>query len=657
MISLKTVKLKPFGGAETKKKERLIAAMVQARSFAVLLLLMFIGIKIVLFFTESAIELKGWEWIPIWPAMTYQHMLTALLYFAAFTGLLYLGGIDRRLGIAMLVLVGALQFVLPFLHISSLRVEQVVGSYTTFEMTSADSEGAVFTGELFEKRNLLFTLPGIFLSIVAVALPLIFRKRLARILSFLTLKRAAIVLVTWLVLGLISVRIISSFIGVAAADPVIFFYGDMVEKRLGWFEDEGENMDGFPTEQLFGEKKVIHTRSLFKNLEKWRSGNKNVVLIVMESMQAGQASFMGRVTYKKEKRDTTPNLREMRDHMLLWKNHYTVHPTSMNSLFSMNCSMYPYPIGDNITATNPRIPCRSMSEMLKEKGYTSALFHSGRFSFWNKTKFFKDRGFAKMWDAKNMPDLKKARRFKWGIDEMHTAGSVVDFIKKNRKKPFFVEYITVFPHAPYDYKDGPWAIYKGKQQIDKYHNCLRYEDAAIKKVVDGVRRLGLEDDTLFIFVSDHGEAFYEHRGNRVHSIYVYEENVHTAFGMYNPVLFPKGRSTGRVTSHVDILPTLADLLEIPRQDPWQGFSLLQDRPSPLVYFLANWGAKFGGVRDDRYKAIWDKDKNKVQIFDLVRDRRERKDLSSAFADRVETYRNAIIAWWMYQVRLIPSFGK
>lgn len=630
--------------------------MTTARGFVVLLLLISIGIKIVLVATESAIALKAWEWIPIWPAISYQHVIFSVLCFGVYTGLLFVGGYNRALGIGMLVLVCLMQFVLPFLHISSLRVEQIVGSYTTFEMTQADSEGSVFTGALFDKENLVFTLPGLFLSIAAVALPLVFKRRSVRWLSFLTVKRGAVIVLTWIVLGAVSERVISSFIGVAADDPIIFYYADLVQKQFSFLTDDAASADNFPTEQIYGSKKIVPTAASFSDVENWRKTKKNVVLVVMESMPGAQASFMGRVKVKKEVRDTMPNLNKLRKNMFVWKNHYTVHPTSMNSLFSINCSMYPYPVGDNITATNPRIPCRSISEVLAEKGYTAALFHSGKFSFWNKTKFFKDRGFNKMYDARNMPG-KNHQKFKWGIDEQATARAVVDFMGKNKKKPFFVEYITVFPHAPYDYKEGPWAIFKGRKPLDRYHNCLRYEDSAIKIVTDGVKKLGLEKDTLMVFVSDHGEAFLEHPGNRVHSIYIYEENVHTAMAMYNPILFPKTRTTNRVTSHIDILPTIADLLEIPRAKPWQGESLLVDAPSPLRYFFANWGSKFGGVRDDNYKAIWNKDTNEVQIFDLKTDRREQTNLSTMFPERIEAYRSAIIDWWMYQMKLIPSFGR
>jgi phosphoglycerol transferase MdoB-like AlkP superfamily enzyme len=320
-------------------------------------------------------------------------------------------------------------------------------------------------------------------------------------------------------------------------------------------------------------------------VDQWRKTKKNVVLIVMESMLAAQASFMGAIKRKEGRIDTTPNLREMNNHMLLWKNHYSVHPTGMNSLFSIACSMYPYPVGDTITTTNPQIPCKSISEVFAKNKCKTAQFHSGRFSFWRKDKFYRGRGFNVMRDARNL-GRKSVRAFKWGIDEEVTAEAVSNFIEKNRDRSFFVQNITVFPHAPYDYREGPWAIYPDTEEESesKYHKCVRYEDAAIHKVVETVQRLGLENDTLFVFVSDHGEAFFEHPGNRVHSIFIYEENIHVAFGMYNPILFPRARSTKRITSHIDILPTLTDLLGFRREKPWQGASLMIDSASPLVFF-------------------------------------------------------------------------
>ncbi len=635
------------------QKTELKTLMETAGSFAILLLPIFIGIKIVLLFTESSIKLQFWEWFAIWPAITYQHIIAAIIVFGIYTGILFLGKHNRNLGIAALVLVCIIQFLVPFLHISSLRVAQILGGYTTFEMIQADSEGSIYSGALSDLKNLPYTLSGAVLSTIALLIPLLLRHRFVKVLSNISWKKYVIIASAWIVAGIVTVRLLTSFISMTESDPILFFFSDMIQKESGLSYVSDDTSLNYPTEQIFGDNNIVETASLFSNLEQWKKTKRNVILIVMESLPAAQASFMGKVERDSENRDTTPNLKALRKNMLTWNNHYSVHPTSMNSLFSINCSMYPYPEGGTITGTNPKIPCQSISEILTQKGYKAALFHSGKLSFWRKHKFFASRGYSLMKDAAKIKDP-KVQTFHWGIDEQVMANSVVDFIEKNKSKPFFIQYITLFPHTPYDYVAGPWAVYPEKELIDKYHNCVRYADASIKIVTDAVKKMGLEKDTLFVFVGDHGEAFYEHPGNRVHSIFVYEENVHVAFGMLNPLLFPKSKKTERVTSHIDILPTVAELLDIPRRDPWQGYSLLENRPSPLVYFFANWGTKFGAVRDGQYKAIWNKDKNSMQIFDLNKDPKERKNLSNVMKERVDPYRKAIKRWWDYQVKLIPS---
>ncbi len=290
-------------------------------------------------------------------------------------------------------------------------------------------------------------------------------------------------------------------------------------------------------------------------------------------------------------------------------------------------------------------------------GYKTALFHSGRFSFWDKLDFYRDRGFDLMQDAKTLPGARKSKKLPWGIDEFITVRAVNNFIKKHKNDSFFIQYINVFPHAPYKYLEGDYAIFPEKANIDKYHNCLRYADAAIKGVVDNLKKLKLLDDTLLIFVGDHGEAFYEHPGNRVHSIYIYEENVHVAMAMVNPILFPKSRRTSQVTSHIDILPTVADLIGAERNSIWQGKSLLEDHPSGPVYFFANWGRKFVGVRDGDFKVIWDKKVNDLQVYDLKKDPFERKNIVSTYEDRVGRYRDVLRDWWTYQTIFIKTFGK
>lgn len=632
----------------------------QARNFTLTLFVIMVGIKTALIVSEPAIALKPLEWFLIWPAMSFQHVIMASLIFGLYLGLFYLSTKNRPLRYGALGLVGVLQAVLPFLYISSLRVAHIIGGFTTFEMTEADSEGAVFIHELLDKGNLPYTVSGGILSVAAVLIPWLLRRRRGFWPKRLTTKITVMVLGCWLGIGMLSEHFISSYISVAAEDPVIYYFADMVEKKiLNEWLPQTDVESSYPREPLFGDRAIQKTRKAFSGLEAWRKTNKNVILVVMESFPAAQSSFMGSVkTVKGETRDTTPNIRNLMKNGLLLKNHYSVHPTSMNSLFSINCSLYPDPGGGTITNINPKIPCHSISEILSKKGYKAALFHSGKFSFWNKLKFFRNRGYSLMQDSKTIPGHKSAHRFAWGIDEMVTAKAVVKYIEKNKDRPFFIQYIPVFPHAPYDAPPGKHAIFPNDKDINKYHNTVRYADSAMQIIIKGLKKQKLFDDTLLIFVGDHGEAFYEHPGNRVHSIYAYEENVHVAAAMSNPLLFPKGRVTiDRITSHIDLLPTIADLVGAPQSPIWHGYSLLKDRTSPLAYFYANWGPKILGMRDGRYKVMWETNKNTYEIYDIEKDPREKKNLKDKLKNRLGTYRESLQKWKSYHIKTIANVGK
>ncbi len=649
--------LRALFGAIRSNKVEIAESAGAARRWTAAIVLVFIGIKVALFVSEKGIRLEHWEWLLVPFAITYQHIMMALPIFVIYFLIFFLGTRWRPLRYAAIGIVSLCQLVLTLLHIASLRVAHILGSFPTFEMTDADSEGSVFTAEILAPENLKYVIPALAAAAAAIALPLLLRRY-----SFRPKWRPNLTILMGFLLfigiGMASERGIKSYLGVANADPVVFYFADLAEKRMGmgWlrYETAGQM---FATEAIYGPRQTVPTKSLFGNLEAFRKTNMNVVLIVMESLPVKQASFMRPVRVNGQVRDTLPNLRKMRRHMLTMENHYSVHPSSMNALFSIGCSLYPYPAGGTITNVNPRIPCRSISEVFGDLGYQTALFHTGRFSFWKKRKFYDNRGFKVMRDATNMPGYKKAKKFHWGIDELVTADAVAKFIQTNKEVPFFIQYLVLFPHAPYDYPEGDYATFPNQTKQDKYHNSLRYVDAALKRVTDQLRQLKLLKDTLIAVVGDHGEAFNEHKGNRVHSIFIYEENIHVPFALFNPILFDHHVETKKITSHIDILPTIADIVGGARGEYWQGTSLLRDSPSPMAYFFANFGQKILGLRDGPFKVLWNTRKGDWEMYNLEKDQREKNNLAETFNGRIPAYRKALSTWESYQSKLIRTLGK
>ena len=88
-----------------------------------------------------------------------------------------------------------------------------------------------------------------------------------------------------------------------------------------------------------------------------------------------------------------------------------------------------------------------------------------------------------------------------------------------------------------------------------------------------------------------------------------------------------------LTNHPDILPTIADLVGLPRQPAWQGRSLLEDGRSQLVYFYSASGRQLVGLRDGRWKLIWNRTTRTTQLFDLEEDPGETRDLTAELVNR------------------------
>ena len=104
--------------------------------------------------------------------------------------------------------------------------------------------------------------------------------------------------------------------------------------------------------------------------------------------------------------------------------------------------------------------------------------------------------------------------------------------------------------------------------IDRYDDSIRYNDAAIGKLLQHLDSSGLADDTIVVVISDHGEEFLEHGGFAHGGIHLYEEIVRTVGIVQVPGRVPAAAPVPTPFSQVDLLPTvfkLAGLETLPEQ--------------------------------------------------------------------------------------------
>ena len=111
-----------------------------------------------------------------------------------------------------------------------------------------------------------------------------------------------------------------------------------------------------------------------------------------------------------------------------------------------------------------------------------------------------------------------------------------------------------------------------RNYVNFYGNLIKAADVALVEVLDTLEERGLLEDTLIVRTSDHGEMGMARGGMRQKSFNVYEESLRLPLVFSNPRLFPEARESDALVSHVDLLPTLASLIDAPdaARAGWQG---------------------------------------------------------------------------------------
>lgn len=169
-----------------------------------------------------------------------------------------------------------------------------------------------------------------------------------------------------------------------------------------------------------------------------------------------------------------------------------------------------------------------------------------------------------------------------------------------------------------------------------YHSEIRYADEQLRSIYT---ELGLDDNALVIFVSDHGEEFGE-RGKIGHRWTLYEELVHVPMFISWPARFPRGKRVDDVVSIVDILPTMAELASLALPKGIEGQSLVKhiDGVSPSRFGVAYLelhppNPALRALVTDRWKLVL-ASHNRVELFDLRSDPSERSDVAARNKERV-----------------------
>jgi len=214
--------------------------------------------------------------------------------------------------------------------------------------------------------------------------------------------------------------------------------------------------------------------------------------------------------------------------------------------------------------------------------------------------------------------------------------------RRNQQQPFFLYVHYMDPHRPYF--EHPYNG-RGEDPRDKdpsaaprlsalYDGEVTYTDEHVGALLAGLKRLGLYDDALIVFTADHGEEFQEH-GGWAHCQTLYQEIVSVPL----IIRYPGGDRAGTVDEglarSLDIAPTILDVAGIKAPTAMEGVSLRLPANSPAraqwVFSEEVFRAGMLSIRTPQYKLIRategkDRDRGQVQLYDLIADPGETRNL-------------------------------
>jgi len=235
------------------------------------------------------------------------------------------------------------------------------------------------------------------------------------------------------------------------------------------------------------------------------------------------------------------------------------------------------------------------------------------------------------------------------------------FIEANKERPFFCYLPTNAPHSPYNVADEYIKPYLDKglpESQARFYGMITNIDDNMARLMRRLGELGLEKDTILIFMTDNGTSGGDYnagmRGKKG-SEYDGGHRVPCFIRWPGGGLLKKGTGEiDRLTAHIDILPTLIELcglrrpqgvkfdgdslvgLLMGRDDNWPGRTLITD--SQRIEQPEKW--RKIAVMTDRWRLI-----NGKELYDMKADPGQKNDIADGNPTVVEELRAAYENWW------------
>ncbi|MFX0075247.1 MAG: sulfatase [Candidatus Hermodarchaeota archaeon] len=422
----------------------------------------------------------------------------------------------------------------------------------------------------------------------------------------------------------------------------------------------------------------------------------NVILLTIDCLRA---DFTGTLANNEI---LTPNLNKFAKEGILFTQAIANGPSTPFSFPSIFTSTYALMDSNFPEMSSLR---RSIPELLEEKGFKTAGFHSNPYlsKVYKYDKFFEFFYDSISDESENYKRSNKLREFikrhkiiknlskkflnffgfKYKLEIPYKTAKAINqkALKwlENREGDFFVWIHYMDTHHPFlppekyrtiSYqkllklekvlsKNSPNTPKKKILEIiEAYKGTIKYVDNEIGVLFDKLNDLDLYNNSLIIITADHGEEFMEH-GDFSHQAKLYEELIHIPLYIKGPKL-PKGETIDDLISLIDIPPTILNYLEFEKNPSYKGksiLSLIKKEPDKYVQdgvitetlakegkviLSLDEGSRIISYRTKNWKLILNFEKDMKELFNLDLDPKEIKNVYDQNKDIARNYEEILL---------------
>jgi arylsulfatase A-like enzyme len=291
----------------------------------------------------------------------------------------------------------------------------------------------------------------------------------------------------------------------------------------------------------------------------------------------------------------------------------------------------------------------------QERGFQEVLVHGGG-GVGQTPDYWGNRYFDDTYWHNGTPEKQKGYCTDVWFD------AALRFIEANRDRPFFAYIPTNAAHGPYNVAEKYSHLYAGKDVPNaNFYGMITNIDENMGRLLNKLRALGLEDNTILIFMTDNGTAA-GFQGKRGFNAGMRGNKGSEYDGGHRVPCFVRwpagglggGKDIGRLTAHIDLLPTLIALCGLPKPKgvkfdgtslapllkngdaDWPDRILVTD--SQRIEHPEKW--RKNALMTDRWRLV-----NGKELYDIHADPGQKNDVAGDYSEVVRKLRLAYEDWW------------